>query len=144
MAIFTRGQARINLNGLIKKYEGLKGNKDFYKNESQIAESLIKPFVNVVLGYDTTNPSEFKVQTSMGGKRSDMLICLNGVTQFVIEAKALTHNIRKDYQYYQQAIQYASYKEKKFAILTNFKQFAILDAEIITEPLKAEVAFSLT
>ncbi len=27
MAIFTRGQARINLNGLIKKYEGLKGKK---------------------------------------------------------------------------------------------------------------------
>ncbi|MBI2654080.1 N-6 DNA methylase, partial [Candidatus Woesearchaeota archaeon] len=141
MANFTREQARINLSGLIKKYEGLKDNKDFCKNESQIAESLIKPFVNVVLGYDTTNPLEFKVQTSMGGKRSDMLICLNGVTQFVIEAKALTHNIRKDYQYYQQAIQYASYKEKKFAILTNFKQFAILDAEIITEPLKAEVAF---
>ena len=49
MAIFTREQARINLNGLIKKYEGLKYNKDFCKNESQIAESLIKPFVNVVL-----------------------------------------------------------------------------------------------
>lgn len=27
MAIFTREQARINLNGLIKKYEGLKGKK---------------------------------------------------------------------------------------------------------------------
>src|SRR3990167_49988 len=92
MAIFTREQARINLNGLIKKYEGLKDNKDFCKNESQITESLIKPFVNVVLGYDTTNPSEFKVQTSMGGKRSDMLICLNGVTQFVIEAKTLFKN----------------------------------------------------
>jgi len=33
MAIFTREQARINLNGLIKKYEGLKDNKDFCKNE---------------------------------------------------------------------------------------------------------------
>ncbi|MEK6983209.1 MAG: N-6 DNA methylase [Nanoarchaeota archaeon] len=133
-------QARTSLNALIRRYNENKHDDDFCKNESQISDSLIKPFVSLVLGYDTSNPSEFKVQSSMGGKRSDMLICLNGVTQFVIEAKSLIHDIRKDYHYYQQAIQYASYKEKKFAILTNFKHFIILDAEIETEPLKAEVA----
>lgn len=136
----TQEQAKIALNALIKRYNENKQDKDFCKNESQISNSLIKPFVNLVLGYDTAEPSEFKVESSMGGKRSDMLVCLNGVTQFVIEAKSLTHDIRRDYQYYQQAIRYASYKEKKFAILTNFKHLVILDAEIETEPLKAEVA----
>lgn len=107
-------QVRIALNALIKRYNENKQDKDFCKNESQISDSLIKPFINHVLGYDTAEPSEFKVESSMGGKRSDMLVCLNGVTQFVIEAKSLTHDIRRDYQYYQQAIQYASYKEKKY------------------------------
>ena len=136
----TKEQSKIALNALIKRYNENKYDKDFCKNESQISNSLIKPFVNLVLGYDTAEPSEFKVESSMGGKRSDMLVCLNGVTQFVIEAKSINHEIRKDYHDYRQAIQYASYKEKKFAILTNFKHFIILDAEIETEPLKAEVA----
>lgn len=87
MVTFTKEQAKINLSGLIRKYHQNKDNKEFAGNESQISESLLKPFVNLVLGWDTTEPSEFKVQTSMSGKRSDMLVCLNGVTQFIIEAK---------------------------------------------------------
>ncbi len=46
----TKGQARIALNGLIRKYNELRNNKEFAGNEVQVSESLIKPFVKLVLG----------------------------------------------------------------------------------------------
>ena len=50
-----------------------------------------------------------------------MLVCVNGVTQFVIEAKSLSQDIIGDYDFYKQTINYADSKNKAFAILTNFK-----------------------
>lgn len=136
----TKEQARIALNGLIKKYEGLKANKEFAGNESQVSESLIKPFVKLVLGWDTSDFSEFKVESRIRGKRSDMLVCLNGVTQFIIEAKSLTQEIDGNTEFIKQAINYANSKDKPFAMLTNFKYFIIIRCDIkVDNPLKAVV-----
>ena len=44
MTSFTKEQARINLNGLIKRYNENKQDKEFIKNERQICDSLIIPF----------------------------------------------------------------------------------------------------
>ena len=65
----TKEQARIALNGLIRKYQELKNNKEFVHNESQVSESLIKPFVKLVLGWDTSDYSEFKVESRVGREK---------------------------------------------------------------------------
>jgi hypothetical protein len=75
---------------LIRKYRDNVNDKEFARNESQIINSLIRPFVQHVLLWDTENPSEYKVESQIQGKRIDISICSNGVTQFIIEAKSLT------------------------------------------------------
>ena len=110
----TKEQSRIALNGLLRRYNENKQDKDYIKNERRICDNLIRPFFNLVLGWDVE--TEFKSEYVQGGKRVDYLVVLDGISQFAIEAKALIHDVRGDNQYYQQAIQYAQYKEKKFAI----------------------------
>ena len=138
MASFTKEQALTNLKGLISRYRDNLQDEEYRKNESRICDNLIIPFFRVVLNWEPE--TEFKSQYREGQRKVDYLVFLDGVSQFVVEAKSLAHDIRKENQYYQQAIDYANYKERKFAVLTNFKYFIVLDAEIETEPLKAEVA----
>jgi len=74
MVAYTKEQALINLKGLILKYNENKSDKGFTSNESQISESLIKPFVNLVLGYDTSDPSELRFKVAWVAKE---VICLS-------------------------------------------------------------------
>ena len=128
--------AQGELKKLLERYQKQKSE---ITNEQQLCDSLISPFFSRVLGWDTENPSEFKAQYSQRGKRMDYITFINGISQFIIEVKALNHDIKANYQDYQQALNYARNKEKDFAILTNFKQFVILRADIEKEPLQSEI-----
>lgn len=130
-------KAREELRKLVEKYHRQKSE---IANEEQVCQSLVLPLFSKVLGWDTENPSEFKAQDSQKtGKRTDYTVRLGGISQFVVEVKDLRQEIRQNYQYYQQAINYAKYKEKLFAILTNFQHFIILRADIEDQPLQCEV-----
>ncbi len=129
-------KAKEELKKLIEKYNKQKSE---IANEEQVCQSLILPLFSKILGWDTENPSEFKAQYSKHGKRSDYVVFLNGISQFVIEAKALDREIKQTYQDYEQAINYAKNKEKDFAILTNFKHFIVLRADTEALPLQCEV-----
>ncbi len=130
-------QAKEELKKLLERYHKQESE---ITNEQQLCDSLIRPFFNRVLGWDTENPSEFKTQYSQRGKRMDYITFLKpGISQFIIEVKALNHDIISNHQDYQQALNYARYKERDFAILTNFKHFIILRADIEKEPLQSEI-----
>ena len=90
-------KSKLALKHLIDRYDNNKHLKDFIGNEKQISKSLIEPFIRDVLGWDVDDPQEFKVEVPASGKRVDILICLNGVTQFIIEAKSLTQDIVDNY-----------------------------------------------
>ena len=133
-------KAKLALKHLIDRYNSNKNNKDFAGNESQIRRSLIEPFVRDVLGWNIEDPSEFKVESQVSGKRSDILVCLNGLTQFIIEAKSLSAELVDNNEFYKQAIAYAHSKEKTFAILANFRYFVILRCDVeVDNPLKAAI-----
>ena len=133
-------KSKLALKHLIDKYDNNKHLKDFIGNEKQISKSLIEPLIRDVLGWDVDDPQEFKVEVPANGKRVDILICLIGITQFIIEAKSLTQDIVDNYEFYKQTISYAPSKEKTFAILTNFKYFIILRCDVeVDNPLKAAV-----
>ncbi|MBI2144350.1 N-6 DNA methylase, partial [Candidatus Woesearchaeota archaeon] len=129
-------KAKEELRKLIQRYQE---KKDEITNEQQVCDSLIRPLFRDVLGWDTENPSEFKSQYSQRGKRSDYVVFLNGISQFVIEAKALDREIKQTYEDYEQAINYARNKEKDFAILTNFRQVVVLRTDTEALPLQCEV-----
>ena len=45
MASFTKEQAQINLNGLIKRYNENKQDNEYIKNERQICDNLINKII---------------------------------------------------------------------------------------------------
>ncbi len=128
-------KAREELKKLIQRHHNQRAE---IVNEQQVCDSLVRPFFNKVLGWDTEDPSEFRSQFSQRGKRIDYLTFLNGISQFIIEVKELGHEIRHNFQDYEQALNYAKNKDKPFAILTNFSQFIIL-ANTEAAPLQCEV-----
>ncbi len=140
LTMLPKENALRELKEIQQEYEKWKNNKEFISNEKQICESLIKPFIKKVLGWNTSDFSEFKVEYSERGKRMDMLVCLDGISQFIIEAKALTKEIIDNREFYNQAINYAHSKEKTFAILTNFKHWVVLRCDIaVPFPERAQI-----
>jgi len=126
----TKEEAKEEIKKLVEKYKKYSQDDEFIKNERQACDSLIRPFFRDILGWDIDNPYEFKSEYSQGGKRVDYLVCLDGISQFIIEAKAPSREIIEKGEFYKQAIQYAEYKDKDFAILTNFTTVIILRAGI--------------
>ncbi len=124
----NKEEAKEKIEKLVKRYNQYKEDKDFLKNERQVCDILIKPFFRDVLGWNIEDPYEFKSEYNLAGKRIDYLVCVEDVSQFVIEAKAPNVKIKDETKFYRQAVQYAEGKDRKFAILTNFKEFIILRA----------------
>ncbi|MCK4647771.1 N-6 DNA methylase [Candidatus Pacearchaeota archaeon] len=136
----SKEEAREELQKLIKKYEKYKEDKDLMRNERQVCDSLIRPFFRDVLGWDVEDAYEFKSEYTQGGKRMDYMACIEGVSQFVVEAKAPSREVKDNTSFYRQTIQYAESKGKDFAVLTNFRYFIIFRAGIETRgPLVNEI-----
>ncbi|MDD5589382.1 MAG: N-6 DNA methylase [Candidatus Nanoarchaeia archaeon] len=115
---------------LLNTYEKFKHDSNFIKNEKEIAQSLILPFFRDILNWNIENPNEFFCEVTIAGKRVDYITIINGISQFVIEAKSIQHQLKDNIDFYKQTIQYAESKELKYAILTNFKEFIILRCDV--------------
>ncbi|MBI4981416.1 N-6 DNA methylase [Candidatus Woesearchaeota archaeon] len=123
-------EVKIALKNLLDVYRKYEDNKSFISNEKQVCQSLIFPLIHDVLHWDIRDPSVFKVEESQGGKRIDSVVCHQGISQFIVEAKAPSKDILGNYEYYQQALGYGRGKERDFAILTNFRHLVILCCSI--------------
>jgi len=104
--------------------------RSFVKNEKAVAQSLIIPFFRDVLGWNTEDPDECRCEVFIAGKRADYVTYIDGISQFIIEAKAISISLKGNEAFYQQAIQYAESKGKRYAILTNFAEFVILRCDV--------------
>lgn len=118
------------LGKLLERYEQNKGDASFSSNEKQACQSLIVPLIRDVLHWNTEDPSEFKAEESKGGKRIDYVVYHQGISQFIIEAKAPIKEIFDNIDFYKQVLEYGRSKNHDFAILTNFRQVVILACRI--------------
>lgn len=125
-----RADMTTGVDRLISLYEAKRLDESFARNEAQVRQSLIAPFFREALGWDIENPDEFKFEKPIAGKRADIIACIEGISQFVIEVKAITHDIFEKVDFYHQAIQYADGLEKRYAILTNFREWVILRTDL--------------
>ncbi|HBA85611.1 TPA: hypothetical protein HA281_00510 [Candidatus Woesearchaeota archaeon] len=78
---------------LLQRYDKYKDDKTFLSNEKQVCQSLIVPLIGKVLHWETDEPSEFKTEVSQAGKRIDYVVCSQGISQFIVEAKAPSRDI---------------------------------------------------
>jgi len=128
------------LEALFRRFNKYKDDKSFMSNEKQACQSLIVPLIGKVLNWDTEDPAEFKAEESRGGKRIDYVVYYQGISQFIIEAKAPIKDIFDNAEMYQQALEYGYGKDHEFAILTNFRQIVILACKkAVRVPQEAEM-----
>lgn len=124
-------QTRFALQKLLGSYnDKFRDNKDLLSNEKQICASLILPLVRDILHWNIEDPSEFRLELQRAGKRPDYLVYYQGMTQFIVEAKAATKNLFEDEIALKQALEYGYNADKDFVILTNFRQIVILAPKI--------------
>ena len=123
--------ARQALQKLVDEYnKKFKDDKSLLSNEKQICASLILPLVEAVLHWNTKDVSEFRLEEQRAGKRPDYLVYYQGMTQFIVEAKAATKDLFEDEAALTQALEYGYNADKEFVILTNFRQIVILAPKI--------------
>src|SRR3989344_3762018 len=134
-------EARKELQKLVDKYNTqFKENRDLLSNEKQACRSLIEPLIQHLLHWDVDDPSELRTEFSQSGKRIDYVVQNQGISQFIVEAKAPSRDIFDNDDFYQQALEYGYGKQKDFAILTNFRQVVILACQIkVRVPREAEL-----
>ncbi|MFH1649220.1 MAG: hypothetical protein ABIA93_01600 [Candidatus Woesearchaeota archaeon] len=53
------------LNKLLERYEEYKSDRKFFGNEKQTCQSIIVSLIHEVLGWETDNPAEFRVEESL-------------------------------------------------------------------------------
>ncbi len=134
-------EVRKELLKLVNLYNKHKHDRKFMGNEKQACQSLIVPFIKRILHWETEDPSEFKAEESKSGKRIDYVVYNQGISQFIVEAKAPSKDIFNNFTFYKQALEYGYSKDHNFAILTNFSQIVILACKINVRVVgEAEIA----
>jgi len=96
-------------------------------NEEETKKDFILPLFKA-LGWDTENSTEVSAEEQISKGRVDYGFRINGIPKFFLEAKSLKTDL-KNPKFIEQAINYAWLKGCTWAVLTNFKELIIYNAE---------------
>ena len=102
-------------------------------SESQVKKDFIEPLFEA-LGWNTRDSSEVSAEENIAGKRADYGFRINGITKFYLEAKSPKIDLNNS-EFIRQAVNYAYYKSCTWAVLTNFKELRVYNAEIRSNSL---------
>lgn len=112
---------------LIDKFEKIKEDGKYKKyNEEQTKKNFILPLFRS-LGWDVES-DDVKAEEKVSKKRVDYAFKINGVPKFYLECKPFRENIN-DVKYAKQAIEYAWNKSVTWAVLCNFEEIKVFNAE---------------
>jgi len=125
--VFLNGKDVIQ--SLVHKYQGLTEKEKLDYNEANTANIFIRPLFEA-LGWDFSNIDEVEAEKSIAKGRVDFVFKVKKVSKFCVEIKSLRHELTNDDR--EQAISYAYNKGVTWAILTNFDQLQVFNAEIRT------------
>jgi SAM-dependent methyltransferase len=121
-----RHAIRQAIRPLAARYAASPKSKRAAYSEQETREYFILPLMRA-LGWDTENPYEFSAEESIAGKYADFGFYLNGVPVFYLATKRVRADLDDDAM--KQAISYAYNRGIAWAILTNFEQLIVLNAE---------------
>ncbi len=129
---------------LIEKYNKVveSGKLKSY-NEEMTKKDFILPLFRA-LGWNIEDSNEVTAEEKISRKRVDYGFRINGIQKFFLEAKSLRDDL-DNLKFVEQAINYSWHKGCTWAILTNFKEIKIYNAEWKTaNPLQAQFGQTLT
>jgi type I restriction-modification system DNA methylase subunit len=113
---------------LIEKYNRVAEEKRINQyNEEMTKKDFILPLFHA-LGWNTEDSSEVSAEEKISKKRADYSFRINGIPKFFLEAKPIKADLNKP-EYTEQAINYAWHKGCPWAVLTDFENIKIYNAE---------------
>jgi len=132
-----KGTAKQQIKELVEKYNRvIKENRKY--SEADTKAEFIEPLFEA-LGWDVRNKThadEVIREETTSKKRPDYRFSINGIPKFFLEAKALKADLSKA-EYAEQAINYAWHKGCTWAVLTDFENIKVFNAEWKTDLLQS-------
>jgi type I restriction-modification system DNA methylase subunit len=123
----NKEEARQKITELVKKYEALSAKDIKGFNEANTKQGFILPLF-AALGWDVFDTHEVAMEEAASNKRVDFAFKLNGVARFYLEAKPLKADLNNP-DYTKQAITYAYSNGVTWAVLTNFEELRLFNAQ---------------
>ena len=139
----TKDQAKLKIQELVNKYEIVKkeGKLRSY-SEEETKKDFILPLFKV-LGWNTEEKKEVSAEEYIKSSgRVDYGFYLNGRSIFYLEAKSLSADLYKE-KYANQAIGYSWNKSVTWAILTDFENLKVFNAQVIDKALMDKQLFDI-
>jgi type I restriction-modification system DNA methylase subunit len=125
--MITKEQAKKEIERLVEKYNRLTETGDFRKlTEEETKKDFILPLFHA-LNWDTQNSKEVSAEETISKKRVDYGFRIDGIPKFFLEAKPLKEKLQSEY--IEQAINYSWLKSTTWAVLTNFAELKVYNAE---------------
>lgn len=120
--------AKMQIKALVDKYNLIvsEGKIKSY-NEEMTKKDLILPLFRA-LGWDMENSNEVSAEEHVSKGRVDYSFRINGIPKFFLEAKAMKEDLGK-LAFIEQAINYSYHKGCTWAVLTDFEEIKIYNAE---------------
>ncbi len=130
----TKQEGQQQITRLIEKYEkASQAGKIKNYTEEDTKKDFILPLFHL-LGWDVHNRNEVTSEENISGKRVDYGFYLNGRPRFYLEAKKFSVDINNP-DSANQAVSYSWNKGITWAVLTNFEDLKIFNAENIKSSL---------
>jgi predicted RNA methylase len=135
-----------NIQKLVDKYSQLKaGNKLKSFNEAQTRKDFIDPLFEY-LGWDMRNlksDNEVTTEEKISKDRVDLAFRINGIAKFFLEAKPMKADLDVE-SYARQAIKYSWNKGVNYAVLTDFEEIKIFNANAKSNSLRDKIIFQIS
>jgi len=124
---FTKSEAFEEIKRLVSRYhEAVQRNEADRLKEEEVKQGFILPLFKA-LNWETENYREVSAEENISKKRVDYGFKLNGITKFYVEVKSFREQL--DENYAKQAIQYSYLKSVTWAVLTNFAELRVYNAD---------------
>ncbi|MDZ4670685.1 MAG: N-6 DNA methylase, partial [Phototrophicales bacterium] len=125
LAPITKASAQTIIRDLVQKFRQDR-QRDAY-NEQQTREYFILPLFRA-LGWNTENPSEFSAEEQISRGRVDFGFYRHGVPVFYLETKRVSERLENP-KFIRQAINYAYLRGVTWAVLCDFEQILVYNAQ---------------
>lgn len=137
-----KDDTKIKIQELIEKYEKVKVSHLISKyTEEETKKDFIQPLFQA-LGWNMTNKNEVTAEQVLSAGRIDYGFYLNGRLKFNVEAKSLKTDLNRE-DYADQAVKYSWNKGATWAILTDFENLKVFNAEVIDRSLADKQFFDI-